>query len=383
MIYITKKKDLLEPFNSQKILDKLNFIKNMNALLDNRYIDINLILEKLILNLYSGISIDEIYNQCAEIGVNLSTSHPSYSILACNILVDLLHLKTSSIFSEKIKLLSTINKDWLQYVLDNKEIFDKIIKYDRDYRFDYFGFKTLEKAYLLKDINKTVIERPQDMFLRTAITLQLGNIDMIKETYDKLSLGYYIHASPTLFNSGTNNMQLSSCFIEDTEVITMNGIKNIQNVIIGDEIVTHTGRVQKVLQLHKNELLDRKIMLLSVNYTKSIYVTNNHKFWSITDYDLKPKWRSVDELSDKCFIAIPNYSPLECNEILNKDNILDIDLPNIEIDFVLQNIYRYIKNYYVLKSDIFTFNAKNYKKRDMYDIRIQNLIIKNLNNKFY
>jgi ribonucleotide reductase alpha subunit len=204
---------------------------------------------------------------------------------------------------------------------NNSAVIDSMIDYNRDYLYDYFGFKTLEKSYLLKS-NGQIIERPQDMLMRTAITLQQGNLELIKKTYDMMSYGYYTHASPTLYNSGTNHMQCSSCFVANTEVMTINGIKNIQDIEIGDEVVTHTGEKHQVLQLHKNLLNDRKVMKLSVYKTKPIYVTEDHKFWAISKSDLEPKWRPIKELNNNDhYVAIPSYNGNLKSDVINSIKI--------------------------------------------------------------
>jgi len=193
----------------------LERIKELIQPKEMKYLDINYIFNKAIIHSYPEITDDEYNLLLAEICINLSTTNPIYANLGGKILINNLHQKTTNIFSEKMKLIPIINKDWLKYVIDNKDELDKIINYERDYIYDYFGFKTLEKMYLLKN-NGIIIERPQDMLLRTAITLQQGNIDLIKKTYNELSLCKYTHASPTLFNAGTNKMQLSSCFLLGT-----------------------------------------------------------------------------------------------------------------------------------------------------------------------
>ena len=330
--------------NKNEIID----IINNNIKFESNIIDSELIANKVFSMIYDEITPDEIDNLIAEICINMSTLHPDYSYLAGNILVFNLHNKTLNNFSSKMELLlNQLDTNWLQWILSNSDELNNIIDYQRDYNYDYFGFKTLEKAYLLKIGNK-IIERPQDMILRTAITLQMGNLELIKKTYDYMSLGYYTHATPTLFNSGTKHMQLSSCFIEDTEVITMNGIKKIQNVIIDDEIVTHTGCIKKILQVHKNPLNDRKIMLLKVHNTKEIYVTDNHKFWSISNKDYIPKWRSINELTNNDFIAIPSYQG-------NKNKIKNYNIDLYYNDFIFNdfNINDYninterFNNYYI------------------------------------
>jgi ribonucleoside-diphosphate reductase alpha subunit len=181
-------------------------------------IDIDLIFNKVNSKLYDGIDEELIINEIAETCVNLISINPDYTFVASRILIKNLHDKTLNTFSDKIILLgehNIINKSFVNYVIDNKDIFDYIIDYNKDFNKDYFGFKTLEKAYLLK-INNNIIERPQDMILRTAITLNKNNIELIIQTYNAMADGYYTHATPTLFNSGTNYEQLSSCFLLGT-----------------------------------------------------------------------------------------------------------------------------------------------------------------------
>jgi ribonucleoside-diphosphate reductase alpha chain/ribonucleoside-diphosphate reductase subunit M1 len=333
------------------ILEKLSSFTNLNN------INVDQIADKVISMVYDDITPDEIDNLIAEICINMSTLHPDYSYLAGKILILNLHNKTLNNFTSKMKYLSEntnqICEKWLEWILLNENEINQIIDYSRDYNYDYFGFKTLEKAYLLK-CNKKIIERPQDMILRTAITLQIGNLELIKKTYDFMSLGYYTHATPTLFNSGTKHMQLSSCFIENTEVITMTGVKKIINVEINDEIITHTGQIKKVLQFHKNKLNDRKLMLLKVYNTKDINVTDNHRFWSISDNDYIPNWRAINELNNTHMIAVPSYKgnslkkEFKINQIFNNINIdhkvkINIDDKNIEY-YYLNNLDNKIIN---------------------------------------
>ena len=205
-------------------LEKLN-LPYLSISSETNHLDPTLITQKVIASLYPGITTEELDIESAEICVNMSTIHPTYAQLGGRILVSNLHKKTLENFSEKMLIISNennnINPLLLKWILNYSKEIQKIIDYDRDYLYDYFGFKTLEKAYLLR-VNNKVIERPQDMLMRTAITLSFNFneftsndiiFENIKKTYDMMSLGYYTHASPTLFNSGTNNMQMSSCFL--------------------------------------------------------------------------------------------------------------------------------------------------------------------------
>ena len=231
MSVVTKRDGRKEPMQFDKITERINKLINpvelqnlaselswLNLDKEEKYLDPVLVAQKVVASLYSGITTEELDVESAEICVNLSTTHPSYAYLGGRILVSNLHKKTNNDFVSKMVLLceaGNINTEWCKWVVDNKDTLNSIVNYNMDYVYDYFGYKTLEKSYLLK-INDTIIERPQDMLLRTAITLQQCNIEHIKTTYEMMSKGFYTHASPTLFNSGSNQMQMSSCFLLGT-----------------------------------------------------------------------------------------------------------------------------------------------------------------------
>ena len=156
-----------------------------------------------------------------------SRYHPNYGMLASRILINNHHKNTPSTLIECIETLyhdqEIISDTYHDLVCKYKDEYEKMIDYSRDYMFDYFGFKTLERAYLLKKSGK-VIERPQHMWMRVAIQLHSNNFSKVQETYDALSQGYFIHATPTLFNSGTNHPQLSSCFLLTMSEDSIKGI---------------------------------------------------------------------------------------------------------------------------------------------------------------
>jgi len=233
MSYVTKRNGTKQLFQADIIINHINKLitEYTNILCENKYLDTSLVAQKVISSLYPDITTEEIDSLTAEICANLSTKHPDYAYLGGKILVSNLHKKIVSNFSSTMDKLyqetNIINKLWLDWILANSDEINSIIDYNRDYLYDYFGFKTLEKSYLLKSNNK-IMERPQDMIMRTAITLSINLneytinenhtdvINKIKQTYDYMSLGYYTHASPTLFNAGTKYMQLSSCFLLGT-----------------------------------------------------------------------------------------------------------------------------------------------------------------------
>jgi len=219
MLYVTKRNGQTQNVHFDKITDRIKKL----IINDKEYLDPVLVAQKVVASLYPGITTEELDIESARICVNLSTTHPSYGYLGGHILISNLHKKTSDSFSSKMIQLSkennNMNEDWLNVVIKYQDEFDKMMDYSRDYMYDYFGYKTLEKAYLLK-IKDNIIERPQDMFMRVAITLHFNNYEIdlqeIKKTYDFMSQGYYTHATPTLFNSANKSMQLSSCFLLGT-----------------------------------------------------------------------------------------------------------------------------------------------------------------------
>ncbi|KAG7215567.1 hypothetical protein INR49_022093 [Caranx melampygus] len=192
--------------------------------LNSDFVDPAQITMKVIQGLYSGVTTVELDTLAAEIAATLTTKHPDYAILAARIAVSNLHKETKKVFSDVMEDLYNyvnplnkkhspmISKDTLDIVLENKDRLNSAIIYDRDFSYNFFGFKTLERSYLLK-INGKVAERPQHMLMRVAVGIHRTDIDAAIETYNLLSEKWFTHASPTLFNAGTNRPQLSSCFL--------------------------------------------------------------------------------------------------------------------------------------------------------------------------
>ena len=226
MSFVTKRNGIKEEVSFDKITNRIRKLINPEELKlinmkedESKYLKPTLIAQKVIPMLVDYITTEELDILSANICADLATSNPLYSYLGGRILVSNLHKKTLNNFSDKMLSLyeaNIINKKFLDYVIANKDIFNTMISYNYDYTYDYFGFKTLEKSYLLK-INGKIIERPQDMLLRVAITLQMGNIKNIGDTYKLMKTSCYTHASPTLYNAGTNHMQLASCYLLGTK----------------------------------------------------------------------------------------------------------------------------------------------------------------------
>jgi len=191
---------------------------------------------KVIDQLYDNIQTTKIDELMAEQCASMASTHPDYTKMASAITISNLQKNTSSSFYETIKNLydfkdvnnasyKLIHENIMKICEDYKETLDAIIDYQRDFLFDYFGFKTLERAYLMK-INNVIVERPQHMWLRVSLCIHGINMEKVKETYDYMSQKYFIHATPTLFNAGTPRPQLSSCYLIAMEDDSIDGIFN-------------------------------------------------------------------------------------------------------------------------------------------------------------
>ena len=190
---------------------------------------------KVIEGLFDGVTTTQLDNLAAEVAAAKTIDHPDYALLASRIAVSNLHKETKKTFSDVMTDLHTyidpktgenaslVAEDVYQVIMDNKDRFDSSIIYDRDFRYDYFGFKTLTRSYLLK-INGIIAERPQQMLMRVAIGIHKNDIDAAIQTYNLMSEGWFTHATPTLFNSGTPKPQMSSCFLLTMKEDSIEGI---------------------------------------------------------------------------------------------------------------------------------------------------------------
>ena len=219
-------------------------VRKLTYGLNNQYIDEIEIAKKVISGLYDGITTKQVDDLAAETAASFIPVHPDYSILASRICINRLHKTTHKKFSDTIFELynyidvntnqdaSLICDNVYSTVQENKKVLDAAIITDRDYNFDYFGFKTLEKSYLLRK-NGKVIETPQHLYMRVAVGIWGNDIDSVLKTYDLLSQGYMTHATPTLFNAGTRRPQLSSCFLLTVDDDSIKGIyKTLSDVAI-------------------------------------------------------------------------------------------------------------------------------------------------------
>ena len=220
---VTKRDGTKEPVSLDKITNRVSVLSTGLS------IDPIVVAQKAIPGLYNDITSTEIDNYLAETAASLTVEHPDYSYLAARIKSNALHKETPGFIISTKNLYEDglLQESYYKKVIENSEAIESIIDYDRDYSFDYFALTTLIRAYLLKFENKT-IERPQDLWMRVALTVSFDEFDInkLKKTYDALSNGLYTHATPTLFNSGLKMQQLSSCFLIAMENDSIEGIFN-------------------------------------------------------------------------------------------------------------------------------------------------------------
>jgi ribonucleoside-diphosphate reductase alpha chain len=203
----------------------------------SEHVDTFQVAQKVIEGIYDGVTTSILDNLAAEIAASLTTKHPDYALLAARIAVSNLHKNTKKSFSETMKDLYNyidpktgkkaplLADDVFHIIWNNKDLLDSSIIYDRDFGYDYFGFKTLEKSYLLK-IDGQVAERPQHLLMRVAIGIHKEDVEAAIETYNLMSERWFTHATPTLFNAGTPKPQLSSCFLLMMQDDSIEGIYN-------------------------------------------------------------------------------------------------------------------------------------------------------------
>lgn len=230
-MFVAKRDGRKEPIMFDKItarIRKLNY--GLNPLVDPVRVAM-----RVIEGLYDGVTTSELDNLAAEIAATMTTTHPDYAKLAARISVSNLHKNTKKSFSETMtdlyvyvnprtgKKAPLLSDEVYKIIQKNADKLDSSIIYNRDFGYDFFGFKTLERSYLLK-LNGNIVERPQHMLMRVSIGIHLDDIEAALETYELMSKRYFTHATPTLFNSGTPKPQMSSCFLLTMKDDSIDGI---------------------------------------------------------------------------------------------------------------------------------------------------------------
>ena len=230
-MYVLKRDGRREPVQFDKITARIK--KLCYGLHDA--VDPTKVAMRVIEGVYDGVTTTELDNLAAEVAATNAVTHPDYAQLASRIAVSNLHKATKKSFTETMKDLheyvdpitgenaSLIAEDVWEIIQKNSELLDSSIIYDRDFSYDFFGFKTLERSYLLK-IEGQIAERPQQMLMRVAVGIHKDDMDSVIETYNMMSEGWFTHATPTLFNAGTPKPQMSSCFLLTTKEDSISGI---------------------------------------------------------------------------------------------------------------------------------------------------------------
>jgi len=231
-MYVLKRSGRRESVHFDKITSR---ISKLCYGLNPKYVDPVVISQKVIQGVYPGVTTVELDELAAQTAASFATQHPDCSVLAARISVSNLHKMTTKSFSENITRFREyvhpktgeeaplIGKEVYDVVMAHSHELDAAIIHDRDFEFDYFGFKTLEKSYLLK-LHGKIAERPQHMLMRVSVGIHLDDIPRVIETYNLLSNRYFTHATPTLFNAGTPKPQMSSCFLLSMKEDSIDGI---------------------------------------------------------------------------------------------------------------------------------------------------------------
>jgi len=230
-MFVVKRDGRREPVQFDKITARIK--KLCYELHDS--VDAVKVAMRVIEGVYDNVSTTELDNLAAEVAATMAVQHPDYASLASRIAVSNLHKATKKSFAETMEDLynyldpitgaraSLIAEDVIELIREHGEFLDSQIIYDRDFNYDYFGFKTLERSYLLK-LNGKIVERPQHMLMRVAVGIHKDDLDAVVETYTMMSEGWFTHATPTLFNSGTPKPQMSSCFLLTMKEDSITGI---------------------------------------------------------------------------------------------------------------------------------------------------------------
>ncbi|KAB8151512.1 ribonucleoside-diphosphate reductase subunit alpha [Kordia sp. TARA_039_SRF] len=230
-MFVVKRDGRKEPMMFDKITARVRKLcYGLNDLVDPVKVAM-----RVIEGLYDGVTTSELDNLAAEIAATMTTTHPDYARLAARISVSNLHKNTKKSFSETMtdlyeyinprtgKKAPLLSDEVYKVIMDNADRLDSTIIYNRDFGYDYFGFKTLERSYLLK-LNGKIVERPQHMLMRVSVGIHLDDLDAAIETYELMSKKFFTHATPTLFNSGTPKPQMSSCFLLAMQDDSIDGI---------------------------------------------------------------------------------------------------------------------------------------------------------------
>lgn len=404
MMRVQKRNGSSEEVSFDKVLNRIRKIS------DNLNVNIFDIAQKVCSRIFDLVKTSELDELAAHICSSMITEHPDYGTLGARIIVSNHHKNTSPSFSETVNIMYNnvdvhgeknplVSEELYEVVMANKEKLNSCLDYQRDYLFDYFGFKTLERSYLMK-VNNVVVERPQHMFMRVAIGIHGEDVKEALQTYELMSSKYFTHATPTLFNSGTPRPQLSSCFLlhmeddsidgvfstlkecamiskysggiglhihnvrakgsrirgtngysdgimpmmrvynntaryvnqcftPDTVVYSADGPKRMDEVQIGDQLVTIDGSFKNVNTVSVNNV-DKEILEIRTKYAfESIKVTPEHEMYVIAG---QRKMTNYDVIKNRLKLGIvkPEF---KLAKDLEEDDMVGYPIPSYERDF--------------------------------------------------
>ncbi|QIG60091.1 ribonucleotide reductase large subunit [Dishui Lake large algae virus 1] len=400
---VIKRNGEKEAVSFDKVLKRIQSICN-----DLPGVDAHNIAQKVCSRIFDGVKTSELDELSAQMCSTLITEHPDYGTLGARIIISNHHKNTSPSFSETITMLwnstdthgkqnSLISEELYRFVIANKEKLNNVIDYQKDYLFDYFGFKTLERSYLLKVSGRTV-ERPQHMWMRVSLGIHGDDLRAALETYDLMSKKMFTHATPTLFNAGTPRAQLASCYLlsmedsitgiyktlgdcaqiskysggigmhihairsrnshirgtngsstgivpmlrvynntaryvnqcfgKDTVVYTKEGAKTVDEVKVGDMLVTSDGTFKPVLQVARN-YVDKNVLEMDVMHCMlPVKVTKEHEIYTVRNVPLCTSYNIIlDDLKKEKYY--PEY--VAAGE-LHKGDLMAFPIPTLVQD---------------------------------------------------
>lgn len=408
---VTKRNGSLETVKFDKIFKRIQ-----RQAKDLKNVDCHAVAQKVILGLFEGVSTTELDKLAIETSYFMSVKHPDYDKLASRLAISRLHKETESKFSDVMDKLYSVKDTFgrakpllsdvvYNFIKKHSHVLDSVVDYQKDYLFDYFGFKTLERSYLLK-IDDKIVERPQHLYMRVACGIHAfdNDIDACLNTYQMLSSLEATHATPTLFNSGLPKNQLSSCFLvamkddsvpgiyntltecalisqsaggigvhihnirskdspiygtngksngiipmlknfnetaryidqcfaENTIVYTSEGIKKVQDVCVGDQLISHNGNFNSVEKVLKKEFNGELISLKVKQSLRNVLVKKEHPFLVLKNQKKGTSFDVIKNRLDKNIIE-PEFVEAES---LTEDDLIAFPIINYEKDYDLYN----------------------------------------------
>uniref|UniRef100_A0A6C0H6R1 ribonucleoside-diphosphate reductase n=1 Tax=viral metagenome TaxID=1070528 RepID=A0A6C0H6R1_9ZZZZ len=332
---IQKRDGSLEQLSFDKIIYRLKKLCNDKSLGVLKTIDPDVVAQRVVSSIYDGVTSTELDEEAARIAVNM-TENLEYGQLASRIIISNLHKSTMECFSEVMESLynntdkagapmPVIADDIMEIIRTNKDTLNFAIEYSRDYLFDYFGYKTLEKGYLLKLLDKqtgkmNVVERPQHLYMRVAVGIHKGDIEAVVKTYHYISQHYYTHASPTMFNASTRLAALSSCYLMGS----FDAIEGIYKTItdcariskLGGGIGVHISNIRAKGSIIRgtNGVSDGIIPMIKVYNSTAAYV--NQCITPDTIVYSKDGFKRMDEITTNDYLITNDGSFKKVNEVI-------------------------------------------------------------------